>query len=164
MRLPFILAAGFVVAGAIAHAQVATSPTQLVRPALKNVNQRYGQSKSQPPASQPSPCPPGAVAAQSSQPASIIAKIEPGLAPSKLSIIGTVNGLKGILYVTNTGVLNVTPSVELVICDQKGFKIGSTSLTGEALTPNADEKFVFLATNLNATDLKLNRLAVAPPK
>ncbi len=86
------------------------------------------------------------------------------MAASKLALIGTVNGLKGTIYVTNMGAQEVTPVVHLAVCDQKGLKLGLASKTGGALAPNADEKIVILATNLNATDLKLMHLTTVGAK
>ena len=73
-------------------------------------------------------------------------------------MIGTINGIKCTIYVTNLGAREVTPVVQVAVCDQKGFKVGAASKIGAALAPNADEKIVVFGTNLNATELKLTRL------
>jgi hypothetical protein len=149
------------------HGQVASSPMQLVHPILKDPNKRnaptslnrdpsLAQDSSPNQNSNRSTTLPSA--AQSAQPAAIVPKIDPGLAASKLAIIGTMSGLKGTIYVTNTSSQEITPVVQLVVCDQKGIKVGIASKTGPALASNADEKIVILATNVNATDLKLMRL------
>jgi hypothetical protein len=155
--------------------QSASSPTQLVHPVLKDPNHRYAptsldrdpslsedQNQNQiPKASRPGPV---RAAVAPAQPAVIAAKIDSGLAASKLAMIGTMDGLKGTIYVTNIGAEAVTPVVQLAVCDQKGFKIGTASKSGAPLAPKADERIVIVATNLNATDLKLMRLTSAGAK
>jgi len=166
-----------VLAGAIAsQGQVASSPLQLVHPILKDPNKRNAPtSLNRDPSlaedpnpnmapNRPAARPTAARPAKPEQPAVIVAKIDSGLAASKLAMIGTVNGLKGTIYVTNMGAQEVTPVVQLAVCDQKGFKLGLASKTGAALAPNADEKIVILATNLNATDLKLMHLTTVGAK
>jgi hypothetical protein len=151
--------------------QVGSSPTQLVHPILKDPNSRKGVTSlnsnpglvddsggnqvSNRSATLPS-------TAQPSVPGATLPKIDSGLAASKLSMIGTINGVRGTLYVTNTSSADITPFVQLMVCDQKGYKVGVVSKIGTVLAPNADEKIVILATNLNATDLKLVRLTSAP--
>jgi hypothetical protein len=178
--MPFILVVVLVLAGArTSQAQSASSPTQLVHPILKDPNNRNAptsldrdpsllQDPAPAPAPHPHPAPyramPLPVVVQPAQPAVIVAKIDSGLAASKLTMIGTVNGLKGTMYVTNTGPREVTPVLELAICDPKGCKIGAMSKIGDALAPNTNEKIVVLATNLNAADLKLMRLGSANGK
>jgi hypothetical protein len=94
----------------------------------------------------------------------IVPKIDAGLAASSLALIGTMTGLKGTIFVTNTGTHDITPTLKLVVCDNKGAKIGVTSKIGAPLAPNADEKIVVLATNTFATDLKLLSLTGTGPK
>ncbi len=163
-----------VLAGAVAaQGQSASSPTQLVHPILKDPNHRNAptsldrnpslvQDPNQNAIRHRAATP--VVAAQPAQPAVITATIDSGLAASKLNMIGTVNGLKGTIYVTNVGAQEIIPMVELAVCDQKGFKIGSASKTGNALAPETGEKIVVLATNLNAVDLKLMRVSSAGAK
>jgi hypothetical protein len=176
MRMPFMAVVLMVLAGAIAsQGQVASSPMSLLHPILKDPNKRnaptsldrYGSLAQDPNQNQnQAPNRPAALAplAQPAQPAVIVAKIDSGLAASKLTMIGTVNGIKGAIYVTNLGAQEITPVVQLVVCDQKGFKLGLASKTGAALAPNADEKIAILATNVGATDLKLMRLTTVGAK
>ena len=171
MRMPFMVVVLVVLAGAVAsQAQVASSPITLLHPILKDPNHREAPTSlnrdpamrrefSSNPNANPNPAAaPGQAAAQSAQPAVIVAKIDAGLAASKLTMIGTINGLKGTMYVTNMGSTEVTPLVQLAVCDQKGFKLGLASKTGTVLAPNADERIVIVATNLNAAELKLMHL------
>lgn len=152
-------------------AQVGSSATQLVRPILKDPNHRNAPTSLN--------RNPGLVddsslnqssnrsgtlsaASPSSQPGTIVAKIDDRLVASKLATIGTMNGVRGTIYVTNVSSQEITPFVQLAVCDQKGYKVAVASKIGGVLAPNADEKIVILATNLNATDLKLMRLISAP--
>jgi hypothetical protein len=172
----FVMAVVLVIlAGAFSsRGQSASSPTQLVHPILKDPNKRFAPtsldrdpSLLDDPNSSPSPNRPAArpaAAAQPAQPAVIVAKIDSGLAASKLAMIGTMNGVKGTIYVTNMGPQAITPVVQVAVCDQKGFKLGTASKTGAALAPNADERIVVLGTNLNATELKLMRLTIVGAK
>jgi len=163
-----------VLAGVTAsQGQVASSPMQLVHPILKDPNNRNAPTSldrdpslvNDPNQNQvPKRRAPIPAAAQPAQPAVIVAKIDSGLAASKVAMMGTVNGLKGTIYVTNMGKQEITPVVQLAVCDLKGFKLGLASKTGAALAPNADEKIVVLATNLNATDLKLLHLTTVGAK
>jgi hypothetical protein len=174
MRMPFMAVVLMVLAGAIAsQGQVASSPMSLLHPILKDPNKRNAPtsldrdpSLAQDPNQNQAPNRPVALAtpAQPAQPAVIVAKIDSGLAASKLTMIGTVNGIKGAIYVTNMGAQEITPMVQLAVCDQKGFKLGVASKTGPALAPNADEKIAILATNVGATDLKLMRLTIVGAK
>ena len=165
-----------VLAGAIVSlGQVASSPMKLVHPVLKDPEHRNAPtSLNQDPAllkefnqnpnsnaNHPAALP---AVAQPAQPAVIVAKIDAGLAASKLTLMGTINGLKGTIYVTNIGPLEITPVVQLAVCDQKGFKLGLASKTGAVLAPNAQERIVVLATNLNATELKLMHLTTVGAK
>ena len=93
------------------------------------------------------------------KPSEIIAQIDAGLAASPISLIGTINGIKGRLYVTNIGTRTVTPKVQFAVCDLKGFKIGATAKSGPALAPNEAAKIEVLATNADAVDLKLMKLS-----
>jgi hypothetical protein len=165
-----------VLAGGIASlGQVGSSPMQLVHPILKDPNRRNAPtSLDRDPSLAGDPNPnqnqssnrsaAHSAAAQPAQPGVVVAKIDSGLAASKLAMIGTINGIRGTIYVTNVGAQEITPVVQLVVCDQKGFKVGLASKTGAALAPNGDEKIVILATNLNATDLKLLRLTTVGAK
>jgi hypothetical protein len=174
MKMPLIAVAIVVLAAAFAaRGQYAGSPTQLVRPVLKDPDHRYAPtSLNQDPDRQRSqnanqnaqrPAAPPA-AAQPPQPSIIVAKIDPGLKASKIATIGTVKGIKGSVYVTNTGALPVTPVVRMAVCDDKGVKIGVASKTGEELAPNASEKIAVLATNFNAIELRLLQLTTTDAK
>ena len=174
MRMPFMAVVTVVLAGAAAsQGQVASSPTKLVHPVVKDIDHRLAPtSLSQDPDAVRSvsqnPRPPTAAprpgAVDPATPAPIVAKVDAGLAASPISVIATIKGIKGTLYVTNLGALEVTPMVQLAVCDPKGLKVGTTSKTGSALAPNAAEKFVIVATNLNATEFKLMQLTRAVPK
>ncbi len=100
---------------------------------------------------------PGSAAA----PTVIVAKVDADLAASKISLIGTIDGLKGSLYVTNLGSQMVTPRVQLALCNLKGVRIGVTAKDGDPLAPNESEKIDVLATNISAVDLKLMKLTAA---
>jgi hypothetical protein len=175
MRKPFMAVVLAVLAGAIAApGQVASSPMQLVHPILKDPNHRNAPTSlnqdpsllremNQNPNSNPNR-PAAAQSAKPAQPAVIVAKIDAGLAASKLNLIGTINGLKGTMYVTNVGAQEITPMLQWAICDQKGFQVGLASKTGAALAPNAEERIVVVATNLNAADLKLMHLTTVGAK
>lgn len=102
--------------------------------------------------------------AQPAKPVEIVARIDAGLAASKISLIGTVSGIKGRLYVTNIGSQVVIPQAQFAVCDQKGFQVGTAAKSGQALAPNDAEKIEVLATNLNAVDLKLMKLTAGPEK
>jgi hypothetical protein len=168
--MPFMAVLTVALACAIAaKAQVGTSPMQILHPILKDPNKRLAPtSVNRNPGLVDDPSQPAAVpaarphiaAAQPAKPAVISAKIDDGLAASKLALIGTISGVRGTIYVTNTGPKEITPIIEVAVCDAKGFKVGTASKTGTALAPNADERITLLGTNLNAADLKLMRLTV----
>ena len=66
-------------------------------------------------------------------------------------MLGTIDGIKATLYVTNVGSLP-TPMVQFLVCDTRGVKVGTASKTGTPLAAGAEEKIEILATNLNAAD------------
>jgi hypothetical protein len=172
MRMPFMAVVLAVLAGAMAsQGQSASSPTQLVHPILKDPDKRLAPTSldrdpsllddtgpNASPRSTPKRPATLPAAAAPAQPAVIVAKIDSGLLASKLTMIGTINGIKGSIYVTNTGPQEITPVLQVAVCDQKGFKVGVASKTGAVLAPNANERIVVLGTNFNATELKLMRL------
>jgi predicted regulator of Ras-like GTPase activity (Roadblock/LC7/MglB family) len=170
--MPFIAVVLAVLAGAVASpGQVASSPMQLVHPILKDPNHRNAPtSLNQDPSllremnQNPNSNPNRPAAAQPAQPAVIVARIDSGLAASRLSLIGTINGIKGTIYVTNVGAQEITPMVQMAVCDQKGYQLGVASKTGAVLAPNADERIVVVATNLNAAELKLMHLTTVGAK
>jgi len=102
--------------------------------------------------------------ARSAQPTEIIAKIDASLAASKISLVGTISGIKGRLYVTNIGSQEVTPLAQFAVCNQKGLQIGSTTKTGAPLQPNDVERLDVIATNANAVDLRLMKLSASSEK
>lgn len=178
MRKPFIALMMVIMAVAItSRGQVGSSPMQLLHPILKDPNKRnaptslnrdpsMAQDLNQGQGQDPSSNRPSShlSSGQPTSPAATVPRIDPGLTASKLAIIGTINGLRGTIYVTNTGGREITPVVQLIVCDDKGAKICVASKTGAALAPDADEKIVVLATNLYATDLKLMRVTIAGAK
>lgn len=117
----------------------------------------------QPGAQNPAPAP-SAPAAAPAKPAEIVAKIEEGLAASKINVIGRVDGLKGTMYVTNLSPRAISPLAQFAVCDHNGAQIGSVSKSGPALAPSEAEKIEVLATNLNAVDLKLFKLTGSSKK
>ncbi|MGA2174434.1 MAG: hypothetical protein ABSH38_05570 [Verrucomicrobiota bacterium] len=152
-------------AGLPLRGQTAVSPYRALHPIMKDPNQRNAPSSVNEsdlgPGPTPAP-PPGPT--QPAPPAAATAKVDACLKASKLSVLGTIDGIKGTLYVTNVGSLPVTPSVQFLVCDTRGGKVGTASKTGTALAAGADEKIEILATNLNAADLKLLRLTVTQTK
>jgi hypothetical protein len=98
------------------------------------------------------------------KPVEIVARIDAGLAASQISLIGTVNGIKGRMYVTNIGSQTVIPLAQFAVCDQKGFQVGSATKTGQPLAPNDVERIEVVGTNLNAVDLKLMKLSAGAEK
>jgi hypothetical protein len=168
MRIPFMAVVLVILAGAFSsQGQGASSPTYLVHPILKDPNKRLAPTSLDrdpsllaDPNSNPAPNRSAAhpAAAQPAQPPVIVAKIDAGLVASKVAMIDTISGIKGTLYVTNMGAQEVTPVVQMAVCDQKGFKLAVASKTGAALAPNGNEKIVILGTNLNAAEFKLMRL------
>lgn len=95
---------------------------------------------------------------ETGKPAEIVAQIDPDLQATPLSLIGTVNGIRCSFFVTNTGANTVVPTVQLAVCDYKGFKIGQAVTRGNAIGPNEGEKIELLATNVDGADLKLMKL------
>ncbi len=152
--------------GLILQAQVASSPSQLVRPIMKDPNKRVApNSLDRDPAGADISTNPHSstrlAPARPAGPSTIVAKVDPAFAASSLTLIGTVDGLRGTLYVTNVSSSAVKPVLQIAVCDQKGFKVDTITKTGSLLEPNGSEKLVVLGTNLNAIDLKLVRLAPA---
>jgi hypothetical protein len=170
--MKLLLAIVFLVAAFSVGAQTVANPYQVLHPIMKDPNKRNAptsldrdpseKADLQPtaPTTRPAALPP----AQPAKPAEIVARIDAGLAASKISLLGTVNGIKGRLYVTNIGSQVVIPLAQFAVCDQKGFQVGSTAKTGQPLEPNDVEKIEVLATNLNAVDLKLVKLTAGALK
>lgn len=99
--------------------------------------------------------------AGSARPASFNPRVDASLAASKIKVLGTVDGIKGTLYVTNVSAVSLTPQVQFMVCDTRGDKVGMVSKIGTALAGGDNEKIEILATNLNAADVKLVKLSVA---
>ena len=167
-----LLAIVFFVAALSAGAQTVVSPYQALHPLMKDHNKRNAPTsldrdpgeKADLEQTAPTPRSAALPPAKPAKPAEIVARIDAGLAASRISLLGTVNGIKGRLYVTNTGSQVVIPLAQFAVCDQKGFQVGSTAKTGQPLAPNDVEKIEVLATNLNAVDLKLVKLTAGPGK
>jgi hypothetical protein len=149
------VAFGLVLAGLPLHGQTAISPYRALHPIMPDPNQRNA----------PSSVTSADLGSNDTSAASpkrgLAVKVDSALAPSKLKVLGTIDGIKGTLYVTNVGPVVVTPAVQLMVCDTRGGKVGVVSKIGEALAAGENEKIEVLATNLNAADLKLMKLAVA---
>ncbi len=147
------------------RAQTVVSPYRALHPIMKDPNQRNAPSSvnqsdlSPDPASASSPG-----LNQPAPPAAPATKVDACLAASKLTVLGTIDGIKATLYVTNVGSLPVTPMVQFLVCDTRGVKVGTASKTGTPLAAGAEEKIEILATNLNAADLKLLKLTTAKSK
>jgi len=162
-----LLAIIFIVSAFSLRAQTVANPSNVLHPIMKDIHHpngptsvdRYHNLVDESPSAPPSQL--GAVHAahQAAKPAEIVAQIDPSLAASGISLIGTVSGLKGRLYITNLSSLTVTPKALFAVCDLKGFKIGDTAKIGPALGPNESEKIEVLATNANAVGLKLMKLS-----
>lgn len=145
----------------VLHPLTKNSPDGTARYAPTSLNQMPSERASL----QSTPYRPSSgAAAQPVKPAEIVARIDTSLAASKISLIGTVSGLKGKLYVTNIGSTVITPQAMFMVCNEKGYQIGSASKTAAALAPNESEKIEIIATNLSAADLKLVKLGPAPAR
>jgi hypothetical protein len=153
----------FFAAACSGNAQTVANPYQVLHPIMKNPNQRnaptslnQSQAAGLGPSPLSSPAPAAPVAPL--KPADMVVRIDAGLAVSPVSLIGTIDGLKGRLYITNLGTHVVTPQAQFAVCDPRGFQIGSATKLGSPLGPNDSEKMEVLATNLNAVGLKLMKL------
>jgi hypothetical protein len=171
--MKLLLAMIFFVAALSVRAQTVANTSNVLHPIMKDPNHRNAPTSldqdpsekaafQSPGPARPAPLPPAQI--QPAKPAAIVAHIDSSLAASKISLIGTVSGIKGRLYVTNIGSAVVTPLAQFAVCDQKGFQVGSTTKAGEPLEPNGFEKIEVLATNLNAVDLKLMKLTAGSEK
>ena len=144
-------------------AKAQPSPYRVLQPIMKNPNQRNAPSSvsaadlDDPRATPPSS--PQVILVAPRKPAEIVAKIDSGLAVSKITVIGRVTGLKGTMYVTNMMSDTAIPHAQFAVCDRNGFQIGTTSGIGSALAPSSDERLVVIATNAGSTDLKLMKLS-----
>jgi hypothetical protein len=139
------------------------SPYRLLQPIMKNPNQRnapssVGSADLGPGPSAPSQDP-KIILVQPQKPAEIVAKIDPGWAASKITIMARITGIKGTLYVTNLLGAAGTPHVQLAVCDRNGFKIGTAAKVGEPLAAAENERIDIVATNAGSVDLKLMTLS-----
>jgi hypothetical protein len=171
--MKLLLAIVFFVAALSVRAQTVANASNVLHPIIKDIHKpaaaptslnqdpsMAAEFRTAAPSARPSSLAPAQPAAPA-KPVEIIAQIDASLAASKLSLIGTVSGIKGRLYVTNIGSQVVSPKVQFAVCDRNGFKIGATTKTAPALAPNEAEKIEVLATNLNAVDLKLMKLSAS---
>jgi hypothetical protein len=133
--------------------QTAISPYRAVHPIMPDPNQRAAPSSATEADLGPSP---------SSSPAK--ARIESCLTASKLHVLGTIDGIKATLYVTNVSERAVTPQAKFMVCDTRGSKLATVAKLGDILAAGGSEKIEILATNLNAADLKLLQLSAAQNK
>ena len=168
--MKLLLAIVFLVAVLSVRAQTVATTANVLHPIMKDPNHRYAPTSldqdpslkadlmSSGPTSLPAR-PAAYLPAQPVRPAEIVARIDASLAASRISLLGTVSGIKGRFYVTNIGSQTVVPLAQFAVCDQKGFQVGSAAKTGQPLEPNEVEKMEVLATNLNAVDVKLVKLS-----
>jgi hypothetical protein len=163
--MKLLLAILFLIGACSVRAQTTVTPFQALHPIMKDPNKRNAPSSLDQDSGdiadmrRTSPNRPSVpTAAQPAKPVEIVARIDVSLAASAISLIGTVNGIKGKIYVTNIGSLMITPLAQFAVCDQKGFQIGMLAKTGTPLAPEDTERIDVLATNLNAVDLKLMKL------
>jgi hypothetical protein len=163
-----LLAILLLVPAIIVEAQTVATTANVLHPIMKDPNKRLAPtSLDRDPSTKaefmtPTPKARGAAARAATAPAKpleIVAQIDGTLTTGTISLIGTISGLKGRLYVTNTGSQVVVPKVQIAFCDRNGLKIGTTAKTGEAIAPNGAEKIEILATNVSTVDMKLIRLS-----
>ena len=141
-----------------AHAQ--PSPYRLLQPIMKNPNQRNAPSSVTSGDLEPNPpSSPQVVVVMPPKPVEIVAKIDSGLAVSKITLIGRITGIKGTMYVTNLTSDAAIPHAQFAVCDRNGFQIGVASKVGEALAASSEEKLEIIATNAGVADLKLMKLS-----
>ena len=148
---------GLVLAALALHGQTAVSPYRALRPIMPDPNQRKAPSSV-------TPSDLGSDAAAPASPAQttvVKTREDACLAASRLRVLGTIDGIKATLYVTNVGALLVRPTAQFMVCDARGGRVGMVSKTGTALAAGDNEKIEILATNLNAADLKLLKLTAA---
>jgi hypothetical protein len=139
------------------------SPYRVLQPIMKNPNQRQAPSSvtAQDLDSGPGapPTAPQVIMVAPQKPVEIVAKIDAGLAVSKITVIGRVTGIKGTLYVTNLMAETAIPHAQFAVCDRNGFQIGVASRIGSALAPSSEERLDVVATNVGSVDLKLVKLS-----
>lgn len=163
------------------QAQTVANTHNVLHPIMKDPNNRQGMSSLDRDPAMKAEYMPAAINAQRAsaahqsaygaaevgvpvKPTEIVTRIDPTLVVSKISVIGTLSGLKGRLYVTNTGPQLVIPHAQFAVCDRNGVKIGSATKAGDALAPNEGEQIEVLATNVSAVDLKLMTMSTGSGK
>lgn len=158
----------FIFAAAVSvNAQTTITPFQALHPILKDPNKRLAPSSldhnqgllddsrsQQQPANQPTVAKPQII-----KPAPVVAKIDEGLSASKITLVGTVKGLKGRIFVNNNGSHVVTPTAQFAVYDQRGMQIGIASADGVAVASGDTGKIEVLATNADAVNLQLVKLS-----
>jgi len=136
------------------------SPYRVLRPIMPDPNNRQAPSSVRQQDLQPSqPQPDAAVKAAPPKPTQIVAKIDDGLAISKITLTGRVTGIKGAFYVTNFTSDAVEPHLQFAVCDRNGVQIGVASKIGSAVTPYNAGRMDVVATNVGGVDLKLMKLS-----
>jgi hypothetical protein len=136
------------------HGQTAVSPYRALHPIMPDPNERNAPSS----VSQSDLGSNGASVTAPAQAPGVKTRMDACLKVSKMTVLGTIDGIKATLYVTNVSTLPVTPQAQFTVCDSRGGKVGTVSKTGTALAAGDYEKIEILATNLNAADLKLLKL------
>jgi len=136
-----------------APAQLA--PSRILRPLTKQT-----PAIQNPP---PKPSPPVQIIQprQDSKPLEIVAKIEKGLAVSKIKLLGREDGLAGIMFITNISQQPMTPVAQFAVCDRSGAQIGSASNGCKELLPAGVGRIEVLSSNQNAGEFKLLKLSAA---
>ena len=126
-------ALGILLAGLALRGQTVVSPYRALHPIMKDPNQPNAPSSVNPSdvGASTSAITPGQ--SQPAQPGAFAARVDRCLAASKLMVLGTIEGIKGTLYVTNVGAVLVTPRAQFLVCDTRGAKVGTASKTGAAL-------------------------------
>ncbi|HWD21460.1 MAG TPA: hypothetical protein VHB20_19500 [Verrucomicrobiae bacterium] len=139
--------------------QAQPSPYRLLRPIMKDPNQRQAPSSVTAQDLNQAPPPATAEPAPPPKPVEIVAKIDAGLAASKVSLIGRITGVKGSLYVTNLTSDMVFPHLQFAILDRNGAPIATASKVGNVLAAQANERIDVIATNAGSVDVKLVKLS-----
>src|SRR5271165_204491 len=124
--MKLLLAIVLLIGACSVRAQTTVTPFQALHPIMKDPNKRNAPSSLDQDSGdiadmrRASPKRPSAPAtAQPNKPVEIIARIDASLAASAISLVGTVNGIKGKIYVTNIGSLRIKPLAQFAVCDQK---------------------------------------------
>jgi hypothetical protein len=160
------LAAVFVVLLAVFPlvSQTVVSPYRALHPIMPNGNQRNAPSSVSASDLGPDPSPPPPSGSNRTAQPVVATKVDVCLQASRLTVVATIDGIRGKLSVTNRSSAPVTPMAQFEVRNPTGGKVGTVSKIGEALAAGADEELEILATNLNASDLRLLKLTVAQTK